>query len=35
MEWAENNDADYILAISALDALVAEAADNLRFPSRH
>ena len=34
MEWAENNDADYIFGLagnSALDALVAEAADNLRF----
>jgi hypothetical protein len=34
MEWAENNDADYIFGLagnSSLDALVAEAADNLRF----
>ena len=34
MEWAENNDADYIFGLagnSALDALVAKAADNLRF----
>jgi hypothetical protein len=34
MEWAENNDADYIFGLagnSALDALVAEAVDNLRF----
>jgi hypothetical protein len=34
MEWVENNDADYIFGLagnSALDALVAEAADNLRF----
>jgi Transposase DDE domain group 1 len=34
MEWAENNDADYIFGLAgnaALDALVAEAADNLRF----
>src|SRR5258708_504306 len=34
MEWEENNDADYIFGLagnSALDALVAAAADNLRF----
>jgi hypothetical protein len=34
MEWAENNDADYIFGLAgnvALDALVAEAAVNLRF----
>jgi hypothetical protein len=34
MEWAESNDADYIFGLAgnaALDALVAEAADNLRF----
>src|SRR5204862_1929968 len=34
MEWAENNDADYIFGLagnSALDALVAETADYLRF----
>jgi hypothetical protein len=34
MEWAENNDADYIFGLAgnaALDALVAETADNLRF----
>jgi hypothetical protein len=34
MEWAENNDADYIFGFAgnaALDALVAETADNLRF----
>jgi Transposase DDE domain group 1 len=34
MEWAENDDADYIFGLagnSALDALVAETADNLRF----
>jgi hypothetical protein len=34
MEWAENNDADYIFGLAgnaALDALLAEAADNLRF----
>ena len=34
MEWAENNDADYIFGLAGnavLDALVAEAADNLRF----
>src|SRR4030088_3360126 len=34
MEWAENNDADYIFGLagnSSLDGLVAEAADNLRF----
>jgi hypothetical protein len=34
MEWAENNDADYIFGLAgkaALDALVAEAADNLCF----
>ena len=34
MEWAEDNDADYIFGLAgnaALDALVAEAADNLRF----
>ena len=34
MEWAENNDADYIFGLAgnaALDALVAETATNLRF----
>jgi DDE family transposase len=34
MEWAEDNDTDYIFGLAgnaALDALVAEAADNLRF----
>src|ERR1700746_121413 len=34
MEWAEDNDADYIFGLAgnaALDALVAEAADHLRF----
>jgi hypothetical protein len=34
MEWAENNDADYIFGLAgnpALDALVAESVDNLRF----
>jgi hypothetical protein len=34
MEWAENNDADYIFGLagnSSLDALVAETAVNLRF----
>ena len=34
MEWAENNDADYIFGLAGnavLDALVAETADNLRF----
>src|ERR1700732_3212520 len=34
MEWAENNGADYIFGLAgnrALDALVAETADNLRF----
>ena len=34
MEWAENNDTDYIFGLpgnSVLEALVAEAADNLRF----
>ena len=34
MEWAEDNGADYIFGLAgnaALDALVAEAADNLRF----
>jgi Transposase DDE domain group 1 len=34
MEWAENNGADYIFGLpgnSALDAIVAEAANNLRF----
>jgi hypothetical protein len=34
MEWAENNSADYIFGLqgnTALDAIVAEAADNLRF----
>ena len=34
MEWAENNDADYIFGLAgnaALDALVAETAVNLRF----
>jgi Transposase DDE domain group 1 len=34
MEWAENNGADYIFGLAGnatLDALVAEAADNLRF----
>jgi hypothetical protein len=34
MEWAEDNDADYIFCLAgnaALDALVAETADNLRF----
>src|SRR6266853_2964724 len=34
MEWAEDNDADYILGLAgnaALDALVAETADYLRF----
>jgi len=34
MEWAEDNDADYIFGLAgnaALDAFVAEAADNLRF----
>jgi hypothetical protein len=34
MEWAENNGADYIFGLtgnSALDALAAETADNLRF----
>jgi hypothetical protein len=34
MEWAENDDADYIFGLagnSALDALVAETATNLRF----
>jgi hypothetical protein len=34
MEWAEDNDADYILGLAgnaALDALVTETADNLRF----
>jgi hypothetical protein len=34
MEWAENNDADYIFGLAgntALDALVARTADNLRF----
>jgi hypothetical protein len=34
MEWAENNDAGYIFGLagnSVLNALVAEAADNLRF----
>ena len=34
MDWAEDNDTDYIFGLAgnaALDALVAEAADNLRF----
>ena len=34
MDWAEDNDADYIFGLAGnavLDALVAEAADNLRF----
>src|SRR5262249_11168910 len=34
MEWAENNDADYIFGLAgnaALDAIVAEVAVNLRF----
>src|SRR5258707_10019990 len=34
MDWAEDNDAEYIFGLAgnaALDALVAEAADNLRF----
>src|SRR5258705_12848181 len=34
MEWAEDNDTDYIFGLAgnaALDAVVAEAADNLRF----
>jgi len=34
MEWAENNDADYIFGLAGnavLDGLVAESADNLRF----
>jgi Transposase DDE domain group 1 len=34
MEWAENNDCDYIFGLqgnTVLDALVAKAADNLRF----
>jgi hypothetical protein len=34
MEWAENNDADYVFGLAgnaALDALVAETARNLRF----
>ena len=34
IEWAEDNDAEYIFGLAgnaALDALVAEAADNLRF----
>jgi DDE family transposase len=34
MEWAEDNDADYIFGLAgnaALDVFVAEAADNLRF----
>src|SRR5246127_3641339 len=34
MEWAENNDSDYIFGLpgnAALDAQVAETADNLRF----
>ena len=34
MEWAENNDADYIFGLagnSVLDALVADTADNLRL----
>jgi hypothetical protein len=34
MEWAENDGADYIFGLAgnaALDALVAETADNLRF----
>jgi hypothetical protein len=37
MEWAENNDADYIFGLAgnaALDALVAETAVNLRFHMR-
>jgi hypothetical protein len=36
MEWAEEHDADYIFGLAgnaALNALVAEAAVNLRFPS--
>ena len=34
MEWAENHGADYIFGLqgnAVLDALVAKAADNLRF----
>jgi hypothetical protein len=34
MEWAEDNNTDYIFGLAGnavLDALVAEAADNLRF----
>ena len=34
MDWAEDNDTDYIFGLAGnvvLDALVAEAADNLRF----
>ncbi len=34
MEWAENNSADYIFGLqgnTVLDAIVAKAADNLRF----
>ena len=37
MEWAEDHDADYIFGLAgntALDALVAETAVNLRFIMR-